>query len=370
LAGAVALALMCATGCAADIPEGCVGGHETSSSDGPIDPSPFGEGDAATAITDAILANWTAVAVPTGTYTSADTDGDRIVAVSSSGSIYSTDDGETWTSGGAVTGGIVAWSEALGKFCAIPLNSSVRTASLSTDAETWTAYTSALPSLITWRALRDIGSHLVAVGTYNGTWYASRSTDGQTWSAAITIGTTSPQQYASAENHLVWTGTNLVLSDVETNAGWYVYTSPTGETWTKRTVLTGTTGSPAADYPGVLAASGRTVLMMSRSTVATPTIKMFRSGDDGVTWAEIDHDLPTTMTGTFLPMFVAPSYFVGFYGSLGIYSSRDGETWTLRLRPAGFVGQSYSGVWTGRRAIVVGAATNSPYLGVIRSLQR
>ena len=91
--------------------------------------------------------------------------------------------------------------------------------------DTWTEYSSNLPSSQDWRLVRYANSQFVAVG-YNSTAVAY-SSDGITWSSA-TLSASGNWEY------LYWDGTQWILCAA---IGGTYYTSPNGSTWTQRTGL-------------------------------------------------------------------------------------------------------------------------------------
>jgi len=192
-------------------------------------------------------------------------------------------------------------------FCAVGMGGNVAT---STNGTTWT-YQIGLRSLSTWAA-NDVnsiawnGTVFCAVGT-NGC--VATSPDGATWTFRSGLQSTTCGSVRTVAQ-IIWTGTQFVV------IGSAAATSPDGITWTYRSV-TATSATVTR-----IAFNGTTYVITGRTGGV-------RTSTDLITWTSRD-----------IGSLDGASYFIDWSGTaflmassggtLFVYSSTDGTTWTQR----------------------------------------
>ena len=193
-------------------------------------------------------------------------DGNKLIALSSTGYISTSTDGETWaTAIQNVDLGDNSWQSLTygnNKFVALSATGYIST---STNGETWTtAIQSAELGSNSWRALAYGGNKFIALGS---TGYISTSIDGITWTTAV--------QDTNLGNHtwkaLAYDGNKFVAL----SQSGYISTSIDGTTWLEATKNTNL-GSSHSWYAIAYGNSTFIALALSRY-VSTST--------DGETWA-------------------------------------------------------------------------------------
>lgn len=235
-------------------------------------------------------ANWTARAMPTGSYYAVAWNGSVFCAVGSSNACATSPDGLEWTartiSAGSYWG--IAWNGSV--FCAVGTN----VCATSPDGTTWTPRT--IPAG-TYNAVAWNGSVFCAAGAASK---CATSPDGTTWTAQTFGGSYSVKG-------IVWGGGVFVAVGLSSACK----TSPDGITWTPRTI-------PAGDYYAV-AFDGRFVAVGASGVTAAST--------DGSAWTA--HTVSAALQ--FAGIASAGTVFCATAGGGAAATSLDaGTTWTRR----------------------------------------
>lgn len=222
------------------------------------------------------------------------------VAIGSSGAMYRSTDGVSWTASTAAgSTSLNAILYSLGKHIAVGASGSVL---YSADATTWTA-----SNAVTTANLNSIASNnafVVAVGD-NGT--IRYSSDGATWSAAASVPSSANLYGVTYSAQGLW---------VAVGASGTLLTSSDGSNW--NLIAAGTT----ADLKGVAVLAVTTNNVVTYTLAAAGTGGTLLTSKDGVSWSS-----QTLSPAVDLNAIVAWSQFVAVGAGGKIVSSIDGMTW-------------------------------------------
>jgi hypothetical protein len=240
--------------------------------------------------------------------------GAQFVAVGGGGRMASSPDGVTWTAvtdSGFGTSGIsaIVWTGSI--FVA---GGSAGKMARSTDGETWTAVTDSAFGNNNILSIAWDDAKFVAVGI--GSRMAS-SPDGVTWTAVTSSFGTTPMEGITSIQGIIWNGSTFVAFGDNKIA-----VSTDGAAWTQ---------VPNANKPGLTTTAYLQDIAWdgAQFVVVGYQGKMFRSVDEGTTWAAAGPSISGIFeAGQIYGITWNGSIFlaVGRYGRMA--ASPDGETWT------------------------------------------
>lgn len=263
--------------------------------------------------------------------------GGRHIAVASDGTTaYSTDDGATWSAGGAISAR--SWVSAAyngSVFCFKTATGYDGTA-VTSDGITWNEASGRFPST-NYAGVASNGTGQFVCPRYLSTDVAT-SSDGVTW-------TVSAGALPSADQwlYIAWNGSTyctVTNAAVSTAA-----TSSNGTTWTARTLSTSTTRS------GIVGGNG--VFIVPPSAAGATSISI--SSNNGASWSSASNPTAAGINGT--PFYVGGAFIVfaiQFGTNASQFGSIDGLTWTSISGSTGTVTSWASLTSSGTSIVLVG----------------